>query len=430
MLLIHTQKVTPRFDFIFKHLLNRILGLDIGFTMVIEDFIAHSGPKLSYGKQPMGNEFFVQSFGLLSQLGVEDVGIIIKPWDDTVCFFSVSDRSSIPFDIFSAAFYLLSRYEEYLPHVKDEQGRFPATESLAYKEKFLLQPVVDIWAYKMEAALKEAFPDYDFPLRQPSIHSLIKIQQPYQFAKKGFVRSLAGFTRDLSKLRFRSIFRRIKVLSGFESDPLDVYEWIIDATRNSKSKLTAFFLLGEHISLRDGFNSRRKNFKWLIKYLGDYVEVGLLFSLNALLDLDMLKEEKRQMEENTHRSLRSSMNTNYLIQLPDIYRNLLEQEIERDFSMVYEDTPGFRAGTCTPFLFYDLDYEIKTPLVIHPIAFTTEGFNHKYESDSLQRILSIYNTVMKLNGTFSVFFNNQDFSDEKANDLWRNLLSEKLHPNA
>lgn len=429
MLLIHTQKVTPRIDFTFKHILSRILGLEIAFTTTVEDFIAHQGPKLSYGKKPMGNEFFIQSFGLLTQLGVEDVAISVRPWDETVCFFQVSEKSAMPFDIFSATFYLISRYEEYLPHVKDDFGRFPPEESLGFKEGFLLQPVVDIWAYKLKTELKRIFPDIIFPFRLPTVHSLVCVQQPYKYAKKGFIRSLAGLTKDVSKFRLMEILNRFKVLTGFRKDPLDVYDWLINAIKGSKNKLTVFFLLGEHARLRDGFNSKRKNFKWLVKLMGDYVEVGLLFSDDALINLEMLKSEKQQLEANTHRTLRSSLNNNYLVQLPDLYRNLLEQEIEQDFSMVYENTPGFRAGTCTPFLFYDLDYEIKTPLIIHPVAFTTEGFNHKYESDSLQRISNIYTSVMNLNGTFSIFFRNVDFIEHKSNDIWRNLFSEKLHPN-
>ena len=47
------------------------------------------------------------------------------------------DDEIIPFDVFSATFFLVSRYEEYLPHVKDDYGRFLATESLAFKEDFL-----------------------------------------------------------------------------------------------------------------------------------------------------------------------------------------------------------------------------------------------------------------------------------------------------
>ncbi len=429
MLLIHTQKVTPRIDFIFKHICNHILGLEIGFTSVIEEFISHQGPKISYGKQPMGKEFFIQSSGLLGQQGIEDVEISVKVWGQTKCFFQVDDKSVLPYDIFSAAFYLVSRYEEYLPHVKDDFGRFPASESLGYREEFLLQPVVDIWAYKLKEALVAVFPDLTFPKKEATVHSLLLVKQPYLFAHKGFVRSMAGYVKDLSRFRFRSILYRTKVLFALRNDPLDVYDWIISVTKNSTNKLTAFFLLGDNPTLRESFSSRRKKFKRLLKYMGDYNEVGILFSYNALIDITVLKEERLQLEENTHRSLRSSVNSDYLVMLPDLYRNLVEQEITQDFTMVYEDTPGFRAGTCTPFLYYDLDYEIKTPLVIHPIAFTTEGFNNKYESDSLQRILKMYTSVIKLNGTFSVFFSNEDFTDQKANAIWRNLFSEKLNNN-
>lgn len=58
MLLIYTQKVTPRILYTFKHICTHLLGIPIKFTSKIEEFIAHDGPKMSYGKQPMGNEFY------------------------------------------------------------------------------------------------------------------------------------------------------------------------------------------------------------------------------------------------------------------------------------------------------------------------------------------------------------------------------------
>ena len=74
---------------------------------------------MSYGAQPLGSEFFVRSNGLLLEQGLSDLELNVQIWEDTKCFFASGEKSHIPFDIFSAAFYLLSRYEEYLPHVKD-----------------------------------------------------------------------------------------------------------------------------------------------------------------------------------------------------------------------------------------------------------------------------------------------------------------------
>ena len=124
MLLVYTPKITPRLKFVFKHICTRILNIPVSFTNVIEAFIAHDQLKMSYGSQPLGNEFFVRSNGLLLEQGLSDLEFNVQPWEETKCFFSSNEKSHLPFDIFSAAFYLLSRYEEYLPHVKDTYGRF------------------------------------------------------------------------------------------------------------------------------------------------------------------------------------------------------------------------------------------------------------------------------------------------------------------
>ena len=132
-----------------------MLGIQIKFTSKIEEFVAHDGFKMSYGKQALGNEFFIQNTDILLEHGFGELEIKVQPWGNTVCFFPVSENSDLPFDIFAASFYLLTRYEEYLPHVKDEAGRFPVSESLAYKESFLKTPVVDLWVQNFKKVLKD-----------------------------------------------------------------------------------------------------------------------------------------------------------------------------------------------------------------------------------------------------------------------------------
>src|SRR5690606_8707328 len=154
MLLVYTHKITPRLTYAFKHIVLRILNVPVSFTTKVEEFIAHDSMKISYTKHLLSSELFIRSHDLLFEQGLSDVDIHVQDWDTTKCFFATSDKSSLPFDIFAATFYLLSRYEEYLPQVKDGYGRFLASESLAYKENFLHQPVVDIWAYKFREVLK------------------------------------------------------------------------------------------------------------------------------------------------------------------------------------------------------------------------------------------------------------------------------------
>ena len=137
MLLVYTHKITPRITYIFKHICTRVLGVTVSFTSKVEDFVAHDGPKLSYTNKQLGNELHISAVELLFEQGVMDVDIQIYDWEGVPCFFaSKNAEAALPYDIFGAAFYMLSRYEEYLPHVKDVLGRFPASESIAYKNKF------------------------------------------------------------------------------------------------------------------------------------------------------------------------------------------------------------------------------------------------------------------------------------------------------
>lgn len=430
MLLIYTQKVTPRIDYSFKHICTRILKIPVDFTTTIEAFIAYQGPKISYGKQPLGNEVFIYAHGLLNQQGFEDVEISVRPWNNTVGFFPSIEKSSLPFDIFAAAFYLLSRYEEYLPHVKDELGRFPATESLAYKEGFLKQPVVDVWAYEFKEILMEAFPEMEFPKKQLSIHNVIEAKRPFEFLQRGVLRNILGFGGDLWKLKLGRFFLRIRVLLGLRKDPYDTFSWMLNNARYSASKLTVFFLLGEAFSYREDFNTKRQTFKSLVKYVADYCEVGLMFSFYSVEEYEKLKQERFQLEEITHRTLQSSTNDRQLINLPLVYRNLVELEVKNDFTMFYYNEIGFRAGTCTPFLFYDLDYEIKTPLVLQPVIGKSLALTLGKEKDTEGTIMQVYNWVKQVDGTFLFFFSNRDFEQRRENKTWRYLFSEKLNPHA
>jgi len=422
MLLIHTQKITPRLDFAFRHICTRILGLKVQFTSVIEDFISHQGPKISYGRQCMGNELFIQSQGLLTQRGIEAIEITVQPWKGSIGFFEVGEKSALSFDIFSATFYLLSRYEEYLPHLKDHLGRFPAEESLGFQEKFLQQPVIDIWAFRFKEVLLQHFPETQFYNRSFEKHHMVEANQPFAYSQRGFLRNFIGYFRDLLKLRMRSFFRRGRVLLKLRKDPFDTFNWMMNTAKNSQTKISVFFQLGDGYSFLESINSKRKKFRMLIKFVGDYTEVGLTFSFHSLSDYELLKGEKQQMDELTHRKLQSSMNDQFLVDLPHSYRNLLELEVEKDVTMVYEDHLGFRAGTCTPFLFYDLDYETKTPLIIHPLVGTTLAFRSHTKAEMESEIYRLLDSVKSVNGTFSLLFSNRDFTSGEV--FWRRFFSE------
>lgn len=424
MILIYIKQLNPRISYVFKHIFTRILQVEIAFTSEIEKFISHTGYKISYGKQPLGNELFFQSQGLLFQQGIESIDINVKEWEETHCFFQVSDKSCLPFDIFAAAFYLLSRYEEYLPHVKDELGRYPYTESLGHKYNFLNTPVVDVWSYKLKRALQEHFDDFKFKPVQSTTHFLINAEEPFAYDQKGFFRSVVGLANDVFELKFKAIIKRAKVLLGLERDPFDTFKWLVTSSKNKNFKLTVFFQIGEALSFNTSINTSRLHFKALIKYVSDYCEIGLLVSKNARFNAEILKSEKRRLEAITNRKAASTQFSQLVVGLPEAYRNLVAFEVENDFTMVYQKVPGFRAGTCTPFLFYDLDFEIKSPLIIMPVAFTSMGFDKTSPKDTTTKISELQKQVAAVNGTFLGLFSNKNFNAAVNNKLWKSVFTD------
>ncbi len=424
MLLVYTHKITPRLTYVFKHICTRVLGIPVGFTSAVEEFIAHDSLKMSYTRQPLSNEIFIRSHELLFEQGLSDFDVNVHDWDDTKGFFSASDKSSLPYDIFAASFFLLSRYEEYLPHVKDEYGRFTAAESLAYKHKFLQQPVVDIWAYKLKALLQSQFPEYRFPQKKYTIQPVIDVPMAYYFKQKGLMRIIGGTVSDMAHFKLKQLYQRYQTILGFRRDPYDTFKWIINKQKSTQQRFVVFFLIGDYSTYDKNISINSKPFVSLIKSIADYCTVGLKVSFLALEDYEMLKKEKLKLESIINYPVEVSRHSFSKLNLPESYRNLIELEVKHDYTMGYINQLGFRAGTCTPFLFYDLDYEVQTPLQIHSYHCIDYALLNKQSFlDRKEELERLIKKVKDVNGTFTAVFHNYAFSNEPQWKGFKKLFS-------
>ncbi|WP_298248020.1 polysaccharide deacetylase family protein [uncultured Christiangramia sp.] len=424
MLLIYTQKVTPRIVYIFKHLCAHILGIPINFTSKIEEFIAHDGPKLSYGKQALGNEFFIQNVDLLLEQGFSEIEIKVQPWDDTIGFFALAESSDLPFDIFAASFYLLSRYEEYLPHVKDEFGRFPASESIAFQENFLHKPIVDIWAYKFQEILMERFPQLEHKKRAYHNSTIITSENTFIFKNKGFLRSFVGLLSDLVQFNIGKVIDRLQVWIRIKSDPNDTFEDLISIIREDNIETLFMFQLSDFSRHDQNISHNRIPHRAVIKSVADYSKVGLLMGYYAMEDIRILRKEKLRLEDIVHSSVEHAMNHQYNLRLPDQYNNLIELEINNDYSMGYPDKLGFRAGTSTSYLFYDINMEVTTPLKVHPYAFNSNVVAKMTRNKLNEDLRRIILETKEVQGTLRSVFSNHDFSQYSDSNSYYSVLNQ------
>ncbi|KAB8154099.1 hypothetical protein EZY14_006590 [Kordia sp. TARA_039_SRF] len=428
MLLVYTKKITPRLRYTFKHVLTRILGIPVDFTTKIEAFIAHNEVKMSYVKQPLGDEFSVRSHDLLFQQGVGEVDITMQKWEEVPCFFPASEKSSIPFDIFAASFYMLSRYEEYLPYVKDEHGRYTAEESLAYEHNFLTIPVVDIWCQKFLKVFLERFPDVELEERKFKYQPIINVPVAYAYKKRGILRTLGGFATDIGRFKFSRFIDRFAVLLGMRDDPYNNFDALIALHKQYETKAHYFFQIGDYATHDHNISIYKNEFIRLIKNVSDYSKVGLLASYASFTETKKLKKEKKRLNTTINKPVKRVRQHYNMLNMPQFYRNLIDLEFTEDYSMGYESTLGFRAGTCSPFYFYDIGLEIQTPLRVHPFCVQYNGELHK--EVLTDEIMQMATEVQKVNGIFATVFHNVVLSERNVawKQLYINLL--KAYSNA
>jgi len=408
MLLIFTHKITNRLTYTAKQIFEKILGVEMGFTTKVEEFIKHNGPKMTYSKQPLQNEFFIRSNDLLFEQGINDLEVKVSDWDGLPCFFSAGDKSTVPFDVFSASFFLLSRYEEYLPHVKDSVGRFPVKESIAYQNDFLELPVVDLWAYKLLEALKDRFPDLENKEKDYRFTSIINVTTSHAYAMRGIARSIGGLLLDLGNFRFRDVLDRFSVMMRLKKDPYDNFFELVDIHKKFPIKTMFFFQFAKHSAHDKNVSTNNNKFRYLIKSVADYSIVSLSTSFISSYDKNVLREEKKQLGNLINRPISYARLRYNKVNVPATYRNLVETEFTDDFSMGYTHEIGFRAGTCTPFYFYDINTEVRQPIKIHPFAMHDYALvKYKSKEEVYEKMDKVYRLVKQVKGDFILVFSNE-----------------------
>ena len=161
----------------------------------------------------------------------------------------------------------------------------------------------------------------------------------------------------------------------------------------------------------------------------DYARVGLHPSYYTMNNGVLLKKEKERLENITNMPIKRSRQHYLRLSLPETYQKLIDLEIEEDYSMGYPNYTGFRASTCTPFYFYDLEFEIQTPLKVFPFALIDSTLNDYMKltaKQSLGKIRDLKNQVKAVNGTFITVFHNESLSNYQRWKGWTRVYSSML----
>ena len=435
MLLIFVPKLTNRTGYTINVVMRDMLHVEFAITTDADTFANHDGPKLCYGPQPVGpaDVPFLQSAKLLFETQIQDVACgCFRHQDIPVLFPVFSSQSALPFDPFAAIFYMLSRYEEMLPFIGDEHGRFPVSQSIAYKNGFLGTAVVDRWALMVRDLLQQRYPDLYFAPRQYAFEPTIDIDAAYCYKHKGVFRTTLGILRDgLKRHAPQEVRRRIAVIRGQEADPYDTFDYILETARElaPRAQLTFFALLGDYGMYDKPASYSCNQFRQLIQHLRDYAKVGIHGSYYSADEPERIEREVERLSDILHRPIVRNRFHFLRFTLPYAYQNLVGNGITHDYSMGFSEVNGFRCGTCNEYPFFDLTTNQETQLHIHPfIAMDTTMNSHLGLSpdEAAAAYRSLIDETRAVGGTFCCIFHNQNLCEDFGWEGWRAVFEEVM----
>lgn len=420
-MLVYTPHITSRIEYILQYF-NERLFIAAEVTDDIETYRSYKEARLNYSPERIdAGELYIQPAGLLHQHDLRKQYIECFEWKEVKAFYKTED--DLGFDLFSAVFYLITRYEEYLEHEPDEYGRYAHWNSLAWKEGFLNKPLIDIWLLKFRQELNSKFTNLKLQTSNFEFLPTYDIDIAWSYKYKGFIRSLAASVSKPS-----SIVKRIKVIAGKEKDPYDSYDWLKQLHDQNNLQPIYFFLVAAENSEYDkNISPKKKALQLLIQSTAKGAIIALHPSTQSNTNKELLAKEKNILQLISGKLIAATRHHYILFHLPHSYRELIAAGFTDDYSMGYGTVNGFRASVSNSFLWYDLEKEETTSLRIHPYCYMeANSFYelHQSSAEALEEMKLLADEVKKVNGTFISIFHNHMLGTDQLFKGWREMYEE------
>ncbi len=430
-MLIYSTYISPRLKYTLDFVFREVLNINIRITDIKEELINHDGAKLNYSAVKIEEIPFIEASKLLFEVSIVPQNPNLSDslnWEGLPAFFPVGGKSLLPFDLFSAVFFLISRYEEYLPFDPDQHNRFNSGQSLAAKMDFLDKPLVDLWINKFGKLLESLFPDeITFAKPKFSFEPSIDIDNAWAFKNKGFYRTLGALLKPGQEMERRSF--RYQVLRGKQHDPFHQFEKMQMIHEEAGVKPIFFFLIGPYGKYDKNISPSNKEFRHLIKQIASKYKTGLHPSYSSNFNQAAVVKEKKVLGDISGHKVDASRQHYLRLRFPDTYRALIRAEIYYDYTMGYADKAGFRASTSHSFYFFDLENNNATELRVFPFQVMDVGlrdYEHLDPEQALERIRNLMDNTKEAGGTFRSLWHNESFSEWQGWEGWTIVYIEML----
>ncbi|WP_299525767.1 polysaccharide deacetylase family protein, partial [uncultured Lutibacter sp.] len=381
----------------------------------IETFKTNNSPiKLNYSSHNLKNCISIQPHSLLFETSIKQQEINIHWIHKIPYFFKTSETRYFNYDILASTFFVVSRYEEYLPTDLDVHKRFKAENSIAFKNNFLEIPIVNLWALELKKEILKNELNFYFPKLKYNFINSIDIDIAYAYKGKGKVRLIGSSLKAVFTFNFKELKNRINFFTKRNKDPYDSYNFIHRLQKQYKTKNIYFFQLGDYGKFDKNLSHKSKELKKLIKTLVKKNTIGIHPSYASNYNKDKISIEIERLQKISNKKISNSRQHYLILKFPHTYEQLINCNIEHDYTMGYATQIGFRAGICTTYPFFNIIKNEERKLLITPFQIMDGSLNQYLNLSpikAIEKITKLVDITKKNNGTFVSIWHNSTLSE-------------------
>ncbi|MBK8500556.1 MAG: hypothetical protein IPL52_17480 [Flavobacteriales bacterium] len=405
------------------HAVEQLLGNMLGWSVrfVPESVVAGDGPLLIYGRASVPGAFHISPCGWLSEKGVGPIDPEVAFLNDLPTIF-LSEDGHLPFDPFAASFFLLSRYEEWLPIQRDPHGR-PVTAVLhAARHGYLDRPVVDEWALQLAAAWRAFDPRVPEPQRKYKQVITVDLDNGLKYGGRPLWRLMGSCARDLVRGEWADLGERMRVLSGQAPDPFLIDPELKERIAMANAMVKFFVLAAERGEFDHAVPISASVYSKEVVALASWAQVGLHPSYRSSEREGLTASQKLALEAVIGSDVTMTRQHFLRLRIPGTFRELESLGIVEEHSLGLHDEIGFRCGTCTPYRWYDLEQDRPLNLFIHPFTVMDNALRDKLKlspEQAVEKVLPVLERVKRVQGTFIGLWHESFLAHAGKHVAWR-----------
>jgi hypothetical protein len=344
-------------------------------------------------------------------------------------------------DICGSAFFMLTRYEEYVITERDQRNRFSSQNSIAFRENFLNRPIINEYIELLWETMLVLWPNLQRTSRTSKFVLSHDVDWPFYVVGKTNLQMLKEVLADTVKRQsLDSAYKKAKAIwttrsGNLSEDPFNTFRWIMEQSEKAGIRSAFYFITQETAHGLDGnysmYDPEIQQLLCEIHARGH--EIGLHPSYHTYTNRESIKQQFDILLDVTqangiYQETWGGRQHYLRWKAPETWQYWDDAGLDYDSTLSYSDIPGFRSGVCYEYSVFNLATRKHLKLKERPLIVMEQTILHAKSmglkgEEALNVIRHLYKQCKRFNGYFTLLWHNSQLVKTKEVSLYEECLN-------